>query len=179
MKFITHVISTLLAVATVALVALGAPTVAEGASSRWRIPSALTIAKSSNRNEVHYAVEVDPTCAPSGREPVSPYWLMLERGPDVTEPLSDREQRYLGISSQSVTPKGVELTLRAVPGRVLTIHTWSGADGRCGSSVDMTVAGKPSRLVGVFAQQKLFGVAYVLLTGVSADGSTVRERIEM
>jgi Domain of unknown function (DUF4833) len=177
---INRISSTSLALFIATMVVLGAPATAEGAGlGGWRIPSALVIAKSSNRNEVHYAVAVDPTCAPSGPQPVLPYWLMLERGPDITEPLSDREQRYLGISTQNVTPRGIELTLRAVPGRVLTIRTWSEPGGRCSSSVDMTIAGTPTRLVGVFAQQKLFGVAYVLLTGVTAEGATVRERIEM
>ncbi len=141
------------------------------------IPDALVIAKSSNRNEVHYAVRVDETCAPGGPRPVSPYWRMLERGPDVTESLSNSEQRVLGIERQDVTATGIRLVLRGLPGRTLTIHTLRGPDGRCTSSVDTTVAGITARVASVYVKQKLFGVDYVLLTGVSQEGAVVQERV--
>jgi hypothetical protein len=142
------------------------------------IPSALIIAKSSNRNEVHYSVRVDETCSPSGPDPVSPYWQMLERGPDVTESLSDREQKALGLDRQEVTPDGVRISVRALPGRILTIRTWRGIDDRCASAVDMTVAGVPAHLASVYVKQKLLGgIAYVLLTGIGPDGGVVQERV--
>jgi Domain of unknown function (DUF4833) len=163
-----------------ALVMALATLTAEAAPSRGgRIPSALIISKSSNRNEVHYTVEVDETCMPAGPQPVAPYWLMLERGPTVTETLSERELRYLGVAHQDVTPKGIDMTLRVLPRRVLTLHTWQTTSGQCTSSVDMTIAGAPAHLVSVFAQQSLFGVSYVLLTGIAADGMLVRERVEV
>jgi hypothetical protein len=141
------------------------------------IPSAIVIAKSTNRNEVHYAVRVDETCAPGGPRPVSPYWRMLERGPDVTEPLSDSEQRVLGVERQQVTPAGIHLVLRGLRERTLTIHTWRAPDGRCTSSVDTTVAGVTARVASVYVKQKFFGVDYVLLTGISQEGAVVQERV--
>jgi len=142
------------------------------------IPSALVIAKSSNRNEVHYSVRVDETCAPSGPDPVSPYWLMLERGPDVTEALSDREQHALGLERQEVSADGIRIAVRALPGRTLTIRTWRGSDDRCASAVDTTVAGMPARLTGVYVKQKLFGgISYVQLTGIGSDGEVAQERV--
>jgi uncharacterized protein DUF4833 len=141
------------------------------------IPSALVIVKSSNKNQVHYAVQVDESCAPTGGQPVSPYWLMLERGPDVTEPLSGSEERVLGVERQEVASDGIHVTLRAFPAKPLTIHTWRTDGGRCTSAVDMTVAGVTARVASVFVKQKLFGVAYVLLTGVSANGAVVQERV--
>jgi len=141
------------------------------------IPSALVIAKSTNRNEVHYAVRVDESCAPGGPRPVAPYWRMLERGPDVTESLSDSEQRVLGVERQEVTAAGILLVLRGMPGRILTIHTWRGPDGRCASSVDTTVAGVTARVASVYVKQKFLGVDYVLLTGVSREGIVVQERV--
>src|SRR5271170_4124741 len=72
------------------------------ASVASRIPSALVIAKSSNKNEVHYAVQVDDSCAPTGDRPVSPYWLMLERGPNVTEPLRSGEEHVLGVDREDL-----------------------------------------------------------------------------
>ncbi len=54
------------------------------ASSLHQLASVMVISKSSNRNQVHHAVTVDASCAPTGTSPVHPYWLLLERGPSVT-----------------------------------------------------------------------------------------------
>jgi hypothetical protein len=51
------------------------------------------------------------------------------------------------------------------------------ADGRCASWVGATIAGVPAHVASVFVQQKLFGVDYVLLSGVSEAGAVVRERV--
>jgi hypothetical protein len=51
------------------------------------LASAMIIRKSSNRNQVWYAVAVDDRCAPEGPAPVHPYWRLLEQGPGATEPL--------------------------------------------------------------------------------------------
>jgi hypothetical protein len=168
-----------LAAAQLAAAFAASSNVASAAQPRQglEIPSALVIAKSTNRNEVHYAVRVDETCAPGGTRPVSPYWRMLERGPDVTESLSDSEQRVLGVERQEVTAAGILLVLRGLPGRTLTIHTWRGSDGRCASSVDTTVAGVTARVASVYVKQRFLGVDYVLLTGVSQEGTVVQERV--
>jgi hypothetical protein len=142
------------------------------------IPSALVIQKSSNKNQVHYAVRVDESCSPAGPQPVSPYWRMLERGPQATEPLSNREMKVLGVDWQVVETDGVRLALRILPQRELTIHTWRDADGRCASSVEMTVGAGPARVSSVFVKQKFLGVSYVLLTGISNTGAVVEERVK-
>jgi hypothetical protein len=147
------------------------------ASVTERIPSALVIAKSSNKNQVHYAVEVDESCAPVGPAPVSPYWLMLERGPHVTEPLGPSEQHVLGVEREVMVPDGVQIVLRGFPARVLTIHIERGADGTCASSVDTTIAGVPAKVASVYVQERFLGVAYVLLTGVAPNGAVVQERV--
>jgi hypothetical protein len=74
---------------------------AASASQPAELPSAIVIAKSSNRNEVHYAVRVDDACAPYGPAPVRPYWRMLERGPKATEALRENELRVLGLQYQA------------------------------------------------------------------------------
>ena len=141
------------------------------------LPSALVISKSSNKNQVHYAIQVDGECAPVPGSPVRPYWRMLERGPDVTEPLRDREISVLGVDRQEVEPGVVVIALRGMRGRPIAIHTSRGSDGRCTSSADMAIAGVPAHLVRIYVQQKLFGVQYVLLTGMSADGAVLNERV--
>ena len=77
---------------------------------------------------------------------------MLERGPGVTEPLSRTEAR-------------VAHTARVANG------------GACTSWVETNIAGAQARLLGVYLKQRLFGVDYVLLTGRTADGKAVEERV--
>jgi hypothetical protein len=142
------------------------------------LASAMVIAKSSNRNQVHYAVAVDASCAPRGPAPVHPYWRMLERGPSVTEPLQPNEQRVLGVDRQEVSGNTVEFDLRGMPGRQFTVHGLRTEEGRCSSWVGATIAGTRARLGSIFVQQGLFGsVDYVLLKGTADDGSPVSERV--
>jgi hypothetical protein len=147
------------------------------ATQHSELPSVLVITKSSNKNQVHYAALLDDACAPAGRSPVRPYWLMLERGPQVIEPLSDGEQHVLGLEHQEVTAESIQFALRGMPSRTFTVHTSRGADGRCASWVGATIAGEPARVASVFVQQKLFGVDYVLLSGVSEAGASAREQV--
>jgi hypothetical protein len=166
------------------LLAFGAVTAAAVTSSASasnapanELDNVLVIAKSSNRNEVHYAMHVDDACAPIAPAPISAYWRMLERGPDVTEPLRGREESVLGVERQVVEAGAVRAALRAFPGRTLVFRTWRDKGGKCASAVEMMVAGVPAQLAGVYVQQKLFGVAYVELTARTANGVVVRERL--
>lgn len=148
------------------------------ADAAVEISSVLTIEKSSNRNQVDYALQVDDGCAPTGAAPVHPYWRMLERGEFATEALTDREASFLGVLRQNVLGHRVEVALRGFPDRTLIIQTQRGADGRCSSQATTTIAGVEARIANVFVKQELFGrVGFVLLTGRADDGSLVRERI--
>ena len=97
-----------------------------GASQGAEISSALVISKSGNKNQVHYAVQVDQACAPVGSAPVRPYWRMLERGASATEPLLESELRAFGIQRQSLVAGGVNVVLRGMPARSITILTSRG-----------------------------------------------------
>jgi hypothetical protein len=143
------------------------------------IPSALVITKSTNRNEVHYAVQVDGGCAPSGQTPVWPYWQMLESSPLATEPLSASEQRVLGLAHQEVSGDTVQIALRAMASRAITIRTWRASDGRCASSAEMTIAGTRAVLAAIHVKLTLFGVDYVLLSGRTPEGAPVEERMSL
>jgi hypothetical protein len=148
-------------------------------SAVHELASALVIAKSSNRNQVHYAVAVDDSCAPIGAAPVHPYWRMLERGPSVTEALQASEERVLGIEGQQVSDGTVRFSVRGLPGRTFYLHT-SGTNGRCSSSVETTIAGHLARVDDVFVQQKLFGmIDYVRIEGTTADGARIQERLTL
>jgi hypothetical protein len=143
------------------------------------IPNALVITKSSNKNQVNYAVQVNQACVPAGRSPVHPYWRMLERGADATEPLVDSELRAFGVERQSIDAAGVNVVLRGMPARAITIRTWRQPDGGCASSANMTINGVPARVTDVYVRQKLFGIDYVQITGSTSGGQVVRERISL
>jgi hypothetical protein len=147
------------------------------AASAGQIPNALVISKSSNRNQVHYAVAVDGACVPVGASPVHPYWRMFERGTGAVEELRADEANVLGVARQAIQSSGVSLFIRGLPQRPITIRTWRDDSGTCASSVNMTIAGVPARVSDVHVQQSLFGVSYVEITGVSPSGALVRERV--
>jgi hypothetical protein len=141
------------------------------------LPSVMIISKSSNRNEVHYAALVDSACAPASTAPVHAYWLMRERGPNVTEPLQSSELRVLGVERQEVAGSAVRFSVRGMPSRRFTLHTERGAAGTCTSWVETEIAGAPARLTAVYVQQRLFGVDYVQLTGRTPGDKVVNERV--
>ena len=157
----------------------GLPGAASASSGPAAIPNALVITKSSNRNQVNYAVEVNDACMPSGRAPVHPYWRMLERSADATEPLVGSELRAFGVQRQNIDAGSVNVVLRGMPARSITIRTWRGPDGKCASSANMTIAGVAARVTNVFVRQKLFGVDYVEVTGSTPSGELVRERLSL
>jgi Domain of unknown function (DUF4833) len=159
-----------------AILALGALPAAAPPPSE--IPTAFAITKSSNRNQVHYAVAVDGECAPMGNAPVRPYWRMLERGPEATEPLEPREEQAFGIAAQHVDSHEVRLALRGLPARPIVVRT-KRADGVCLAGANMAINGAEAHLTNIFVKQRLFGVAYVEVTGTTADGTQVRERITL
>jgi hypothetical protein len=142
-----------------------------------------SIAKSENKNQVQYVVQVDDGCVPVGPTPVSAYWRMLESGPTQTAPILSKEQRAYGLVSQQIvtaTTSGgqVRAILKALPDRPLMIATSRGSDGVCRALATGTVAGSPVHLFNVYVHLKWDGVDYVLLQGWSMDGShVVRETV--
>jgi len=141
------------------------------------IPSAFTIAKSSNKNQVSYAVAVNDACAPAGAAPVHPYWRMLERSADATEPLTSTEQRAFGVASQETSGDDVRFFVRGLQNRPITVHTYRTNDGHCEAASSMPIAGTEARVSSVFVKLSLFGVSYVQLTGVAPSGAVVTERV--
>jgi len=89
----------------------------------------------------------------------------------------ESEQHLLGVERQEVIGDRIQIALRGMPTRPITVRTWRASDGRCTSSAEMTIAGVPARLAGVYVRQTLFGVDYVVFTGWSEEGAVVRERV--
>jgi Domain of unknown function (DUF4833) len=156
----------------------------EGSVDRWGVPSVFFVAKSENRNQVHYGIHLDDQCAPVGDAPVYAYWRMFERGPSATEPLLPRENRAYGIAEQRVLERGprrgrTRVTLNALTSRAMVVESYS--DGtRCVARALMPIDGAPSVLGDVFVQLRWpFGVAYMLVSGHALDGgAVVNERVE-
>jgi hypothetical protein len=144
------------------------------------IASAFFIAKSENRNQVHYGVRVDRDCRPIGEQPVFAYWRMLEHGGEV-EPLLDHEVPAYGVLEQRqvqpLEPLGaaIAITLRALPRRVVTVNVRRGA-GRCEAEATTVIAGTAARLRFIYARLAWpFGIDYLLLRGRRLDDGRVIE----
>lgn len=181
-----HVPLSCLALASAGLAVLASvPGVARGQARSRDVASVFFIEKSENRNQVHYGVHLDETCAPTGRSPVFAYWRMLERGPLATEPLLSLEQPAYGVASQRVLASGqvaVELgALRAR--RILVASRPQGQAGQpsdaCVAVATTTINGAPAALTSVYAKLSWpFGVAYLMLSGRGlADGHEILERV--
>ena len=161
----------------VAVVTVAALPRTSSADSSEQIPSALTITKSSNKNEVQYAVDVTNACRPAGPAPVHAYWRMLEKGPNTTEPLSSLEQKGFGVGSQSVEGDTVRIVVRGLSTRPITIHTYRAANGQCAAESSATIGGVSARISNVFVKLGLFGLSYVQLSGFGPTGGFVSERV--
>ncbi len=155
-----------------------------GAAPGRRIESVFFVAKSENRNEVHYGIVLDRDCVPAGPSPVFAYWRMREHGPLATEPLLSREVAAYGIAEPQRTDRAerggrVVFRLNAMPNRMIAIDTAPDGDG-CRAAARVMIGGTPAALISVFVQLRWpFGVDYLLLSGRAAtDGRVVRERLE-
>ncbi|HKQ70456.1 MAG TPA: DUF4833 domain-containing protein [Polyangiaceae bacterium] len=99
--------------------------------------SVFFIARSHNKNQVHYGVHLDGSCAPVGSRPVFGYWRMLEER-DRVEPILGIEESAYGIDDAQRVERGpsaatVTIRLRAFPDRPLVI-TIEQKNGRCEAS---------------------------------------------
>ncbi len=156
---------------------------ARGEASSGSLGSVFFVAKSENRNQVHYGVRVDASCAPVGAEPVYAYWRMLEQGPAATEPLLAREVGAYGFAEQRVIESGpaggrVLVRLRALPGRPIELVTSRRGDG-CVATARAAIGGQPAWLGHVYVQLRWpFGVDHLELWGRAlADGHPLAERV--
>jgi hypothetical protein len=147
------------------------------------IGSVFYIAKSENRNQVHYAVKVDARCRPVGNAPVYGYWRELEVGPRATSPLLKHEQSAYGLTEPRwIKPRDqggeIRIGLRGFPDRPLTIETFM-SEGRCHARARTPIAGQDAALSSIFVELGfLFSIEYVLLRGTRlADGKPVQEKV--
>ena len=167
---------------------LGAPSLGAAADAvgfgPYDVRSAFYVAKSENKNEVHYAVHVDAACRPLGKTPVFGYWRRLKKGVRVDEPLTGAGVRVYGASSEqtvSVTPNGgqIGMYVKALKRLSIDIRIDKGKDGVCTALPRVLLRGERARLSYAFLQLGRFGlsVKYVDVWGVrERDGRTVTEQ---
>jgi hypothetical protein len=147
------------------------------------VRSVFFVAKSENRNQVHYGIALDASCAPAGPAPVFAYWRMRERGPLATEPLLSLEVPAYGVAEPQRVERGegggrVVFRLNALPKRAIAIDAAS--DGAaCIATARAMIGGTAAALTSVFVQLRWpFGVDYLELAGRTIpDGRIVRERL--
>ncbi|WP_223759727.1 DUF4833 domain-containing protein [Myxococcus sp. RHSTA-1-4] len=144
--------------------------------------SAFFITRSTNKNQVHYGIQVDESCRPRGPQPVHAYWRMLEKGERHVEPLLGREGPAYGLADgQQVesTPSGwrVHVRLRAWPDRTIDVDVFR-ENGRCVARAWTRMDGQVAQIERIFVKAAWpSGVDYVLLSGTGADGRSAREVI--
>jgi hypothetical protein len=167
-----------------ALVMLGSTPVASATKPAFTVlGSVFFIAKSENKNQVHYAVKVDDHCRPVGNSPLYGYWREQERGPRVTSPLLKHEQSAYGLTEPRwIKPRDqggeIRIGLRGFPDRPLTIETYM-SEAQCRARARTTIAGQDAVLSSIFVQIGfLFSIDYVILRGTRlADGKPVQEKV--
>jgi hypothetical protein len=144
--------------------------------------SVFLVAKSENKNQVHYGVRLDDACNVTDAHPLYGYWRMLENKGEI-EPILSREVRAYGIDpAQRIEKSGDATTIyarmNAIPDRVLRV-TVTRAAGRCEARATMSIAGAEAHLRLVYIRLSWpFGVDYILLRGSRmTDGRTIEEKI--
>jgi hypothetical protein len=145
--------------------------------------SVFFIQRNKNRNEVHYAIELDRDCRPVGDQPVTNYWLRLEEGPDVTRPLTFFQQRGYGFKSQQATADGARIVLRSLADRPIDVVAARSPSGSaCAAEAYLDIGGRRAQLERVYvsAEDGMFmpEVKYIELFARRSDGAPVTERLE-
>jgi len=144
--------------------------------------SVFLVAKSENKNQVHYGVKLDEACHVVDDRPLYGYWRMLENEGQI-EPILSREVRAYGIDPAQRVEKSGDVTtiyarMNAIPDRVLRV-TVTRAAGRCEARATMSIAGAEANLRLIYIRLAWpFGVDYILLRGSRMiDGRPIEEKI--
>jgi hypothetical protein len=148
------------------------------------LTSVFFIAKSENRNQVHYGVRVDANCRPKGKRPVYAYWRDLEDGPKATSPILKHELPAYGINrphwiKQYDDGGRMRISLRGFPERPLILETYQ-RDARCRARALTKIKDQSALLRSIYvALGFLFSVDYVVVHGLRvADGRPIQEKMD-
>ena len=149
------------------------------------VRSVFHVAKSENQNQVHYAIRLDASCRPVGKQPVFGYWRRLKRGARVDEPLVSPGTRVYGASDQQqvetfASGGRVRMFVKALQRVRIDIRVEKTPSG-CKATPTTTLKGEVARLSHAYLQLGTFAlrVKYVDVFGQRvSDGRKVTERFE-
>jgi hypothetical protein len=150
------------------------------AAQDYPVDSVVHLRKNTNSNQVHYGVSVDGNCKPVAPRPMKAYWLMLEKGPQITEDLRLWEQPGYGVRQpeqleQSETGGRFLFFIRGVPEKQIELETFA-ADTGCRARAFTQINNE--RLVLERIEIEVSGwadVSKVEIFGIDADGNPVSE----
>jgi hypothetical protein len=146
----------------------------------FSVDSVLHLRKSTNHNQVHYAVRVDEACRPFPEDPVRAYWRMLEIGENETEELRFWEQPGYGVRQPGAVVRGdtgghFDFQIRGVPERLIRVESFR-SKGECRARAFTQIA--QGRALFEYIAISVSGWANVHLVeifGTASDGKAVRE----
>lgn len=145
------------------------------------LDSVFFVEKSENRNQVHYGVRVDRSCAPIGKEPVYGYWRNFEDGKDARSPLLSIEQRGYGVNierSQARATGGgsVQFALRGLADRRIVIDTFATPQG-CRAVAAARILDQVAELRSIYV--KLGGILNLQIDSLLLRGTGLRSHADV
>ena len=136
-----------------------------------------TLGRNKNANVVKYAVRTAKNGRLDANDPIEAYWLMLaDNGRREELTWAERQLAY-GFSVSDCTPESCTLRLSACSDRAVRVSVSNGH-----AQAQLAIARQPATLQRIFVQADegalLPSVRYVELSGVTANGQRVAERVE-
>jgi hypothetical protein len=181
----------LLRLALLPAVILAASSVVDSSTARadevrfgpYDVRTVFFIGKSDDRDEVHYGIRLDRDCRPIGANPIFPYWLQLERGPDEVDDLNFLDRTVYSVRTLNVDrgegrdTSHVTFTLQATQDRLVTVEA-KREGSQCVAAAKAVVAGSVAKLDRIFVKlARLWRVDYVDLFGTDPlSGRPIVER---
>lgn len=139
------------------------------------------IKRNKNRNIVQYSIYLDgQSCLPQNAQPAHVFWRDLEIGPDVTNEIKFYEKPAYGISTQLLKEGQLQVRLKALPSRLITVDFRKSGDS-CEVTAYTTINGERAILgeVYVYAKEGLFWptVKWIEIHGYDFKGQSIKEKI--
>ncbi len=146
----------------------------------YDVPSLFHIAKSENRNEVHFAARLDAQCALREDDGVEAYWRDREISESATADLLFIERPAYDLDDlDRVGPYRARFVLRALPQRKFELEVSRKEDGRCSARAITTVGGEPARIRRVYVQLSGWSIDYLIIQANRLrDGALIEELVK-
>jgi len=149
------------------------------------VHSVFHVAKSENRNEVHYGLRLDAACRPVGKRPVFAYWKRHRSTGQVDAPLEGLGRHFYGASDRQnvrMDERGghVQMHVKALERVVVDIAVQKTERG-CVALPTTLINGERATLSRAYLQLGRFGlsVKYVDVMGTRPrDGARVVQRVK-